>query len=519
MRTHAHCSTPKGLTWWWVALVCCIGGCATPPTAHREPAMTDWPTVEQRAATAPMPQSRTPAVDLPPAIAVSTPAVPDPMAPAPERALPTMIISDLDLPAVTDVTTVLRAMARAAEVNMMISPGVTGEISFTFREIPWDQAFRSVIATTGLGYTWEGDVLRVMTLDDMKRDLDIAAVRKERESVRAELRQVEPLAMQVFPIRYARARGLGDIVRVMLAGAPGDVTQAVISPRAYVSVDEENNAIVVHAIREDLAKAQILIEQLDQPKAQVHIEARIVEATRDTARQLGVQWGGQRATLDGGRLMTVGGPGVTAGGYASDFPAQFAQEVGVAPAGFTLGFISEKLGGSELLNLQLTALQRAGRIQILSSPSITTLDNEKAVIESGEERAYRVTTGTGNILDVSLEWKKAVLKLEVTPHVVDDAYLRVEIIANKDSFDETRPQTNNEFPVNTKHARTTVMLRDGETVVIGGLSLESKSDTQTGIPFLMNIPVVGHLFKNSGKAVKFDDTLIFITPRILRTGV
>ena len=165
--------------------------------------------------------------------------------------------------------------------------------------------------------------------------------------------------------------------------------------------------------------------------------------------------------------------------------------------------------------MQLTALQQKGRIQILSSPSITTLDNEAALIESGEERAYRVTTGTGNILDTSLEWKKAVLKLEVTPHVVDGEYLRVEILANKDSFDETKPQLNNEYPVNTKHASTTVLLRNGETVVIGGLSLEGESHTDAGIPVLMDIPVIGALFKNEGDNKKFDETLIFITPKII----
>jgi type IV pilus assembly protein PilQ len=249
-------------------------------------------------------------------------------------------------------------------------------------------------------------------------------------------------------------------------------------------------------------------------KWQVHIEARFVEATRDTARQLGVQWGATRAVVNNGRLTTIGGGGVTPSGYNSDFPAQFAQGI-APPAGFAMGVISEKLGGSELLNMQLTALQQKGRINILSSPSITTLDNEPAVIESGEERAYRETSGTGNDQDVSIQWKKAVLKLEVIPHVIDGEYLRVDIIANKDSFDETKPQSNNEFPVNTKNARTTVLLRNGETVVIGGLSVESKSDVQSGIPLLMDIPGVGNLFKNRSKAQKFDDTLIFITPQIV----
>ena len=487
-----------------------LTGCATPPSAHHRPALADWPV--EFAFVPELTPEREATLEWPPAASQAQPEVKEPVATVVERRLPTERVSDLAFTEVTDVATVLRALAKAADLNMMISPHVKGDVHFTFRDVPWDEVFRSVLSSTGLTYAWEGDILRVLTIDDLRREMEIESVQREREGVRAELRLVQPMIMQVYPIRYARARNLGDSVRGALAAEALDPGLA----RSYVTIDEDKNAIIIHAQREALDKAAALINQLDQPKPQIHIEARIVEATRDTARQLGVQWGGGTARVQGSRTFTVGGPGVAAGGFVSDFPAQFSQ--GLTPdAGFSLGFLSERFTGSELLNMQLTALQRNGQIQILSSPSITTLDNETAIIESGEERAYRVTTGTGNILDVSLEWKKAVLKLEVTPHVVDGYYLRVDIIANKDSFDETRPQTNNEFPVNTKHASTTVMLRDGQTVVIGGLSQESKSNVQSGIPFFMRLPIVGHLFKNSGNAAKFDDTLIFITPRILRS--
>lgn len=508
--------TRSGFAWGpALSVLLCLAGCATAPSAFRESVMTSW---EGDRNAWPFPASNHVSVVESSAPVRETPPDGGPGVKAPEtKALPSQTISDLDLAGVTDVATVLRAMARAAGVNILVSPSVKGEISFSFQDVPWDQAFRGVIASAGLTYVWEGDVLRVLTLDDLQKELAMENARAEREKVKAEVRQVEPLVMQVHQVRYARAKPLGDILAALLGGSFGAVRDAVPGQRVYVSVDEENNAIILHAPREDLQKAQTLMQQLDRPKPQVHIEARIVEATRDTARQLGVQWGGQYATIQGNRMLTAGGAGLTDGGFVSDFPAQFAQ--GLDPqAGFSLGFLSEKFGGSELLSMQLSALQRSGQIKILSSPSITTLDNEKAVIESGEERAYRVTTGTGNILDVSLEWKKAVLLLEVTPHVVDEGGLRVEIVANKDSFDETRPQTNNEFPVNTKHASTTVMLRNGQTVVIGGLSQESSSDVRNGIPVLMDLPLLGHLFRNTNTASKFDDTLIFITPTILGQG-
>ncbi len=490
-------------------LILLAAGCAAPPaTVRRPPHLDEWP-VETAADRQQETESKT--VET----AWVTPEKPsDPVTVTVARKLPTEHIQDMDIPEKTDVVTVLRAMAKAADVNILVGPGVEGEVTFTFRDVPWDQAFQSVISSAGLTWDWEGDVLRVQSVEDVRRELEMKTVRRDREQVRAELRRIEPMQMQIVHIRYVRAKALGDTLRHSLTPSIDEPVD-LLAPRSFVTVDEENNAIIIHAGRENLDKALAMIEELDKPRAQIHIEARIVEATRDTARQLGVQWGGHYQTVEGSRLTTVGGAGVTEQGFISDFPAQFAQEL-LPTAGFNLGFISEKFTSGELLHIQLTALQRAGQIKILSSPSITTLDHEPAIIESGEERAYRVTTGTGNILDVSLEWKKAVLQLEVTPHIVDREHLRVQISANKDSFDETKPQTNNEFPVNTKHARTTVMLRDGQTVVIGGLALETKSEAETGVPYLMNIPVLGHLFKNRNQTAKFDDTLIFITPRIIQ---
>lgn len=481
-------------------------GCAAPVVVKKPPALN-------HGAGSPKPSAAAAAADRPRALPS---VVEDAPRKSPERPpeiglkdLPTVVLSDLELTDEADVATILRTLAKAAGVNMLVSPQVSGTVAFAFKDVPWDQAFRSVIATAGLNYSWEGDVLRVMTIEDLKRELEMETVLKQRAGVKAEKRRVEPMAIQVIPIKYAKARTIGATLKILLADVADPAAGADYVSRASVSIDEENNAIIVHAIREDLAKAIALVERLDRAKRQVHIEARIVEATRDAARQLGVQWGGNAARLDNGRLLAVNGQG--ANGYGAAFPAQFAQSLD--PVGFTLGMLTEQVGASEWLSLQLTALARKGRIQILSSPSIITLDNEAAIVESGEERAYQKSSTTG--AGVDLEWKKAVLKLEVVPHVVDDDYLRVEIVANKDTFDETKPESNGEFPVNTKHASTTVLLRNGETVVIGGLSKEMDSSSSSGIPFLMDLPVLGSLFRNKGQAKSFDETLIFITPRIV----
>ena len=441
-------------------------------------------------------------------------AAPTGTAAVPPGSLPTMMITDLDLAGEVDIVTLLRMMARVADVNLLVSPRVSGTITFTFSGVTWDNAFRSIMASAGLAYEWEDDVLRVMTVEDLRRELEMETARRDRQSIRQDLTQTEPLVLEVIPVRYVSAENIGQTVARTIAGDQLARGESAVRGRAAVSVDTESNQLIIHAIRADVDKAVQLVERLDRMRPLVQIEAQIVEATRDTARQLGMQWGGGASRVRGSRLVGVGDAGATAGEFVSDFPAQFAVG-GASATGFGLGITSDRIGMNEMLQLQLTALQQQGTVNIQANPTVTTLDNEMAVIESGEERAYRVSTGTGNILDVSLEWKKAVLRLEVTPHVIDENMLRVVIVANKDSFDESKPQTNNEFPVNTKRARTTVMLANGETTMIGGFSLESSSEAKAGVPVLMHIPLVGRLFRSKTNLGRFDETIIFITPTIL----
>lgn len=528
----------------WIVFV---AGCATSTeVVHRAPALSEWPA----------PVKATPGVEQSPPMpaAEQTPvASPGSVAVISRPVLPTNIITDLELTDEADVATILRTLAKSVNINMLVSPDVTGRMRFAFRDIPWDQAFKSVISTAGLTYMWEGNVLRVMTLSDIKRNVEMETLLKEQEDVRAELKMVEPMIMKVIRLKHAKATTVGfTINQLIMAQIKENVTTDVASQarvrkapnfvkfddkyvrsdlmeaslesfqlsqyaRFRISVDSINNAIIVHAVPDDVEKVAALVSELDVPKSQVQIEARIVEATRDTARQLGIQWGGTLAMVQDGRQITTGGKGITANGYNADFAAQFAQSITPPTAGFSLGMISERIGGSELLSMQLSALQQRGRLQIVSSPSIKTLDNEAAIIESGEERAYRKTTGTGNEADVTVEWKKATLSLAVIPHVVDEGNLHLEIFASKDSFDESKPQSNNEFPVNTKRASTSVVLRDGETIVIGGLSMETDGATESGVPYLMDIPGLGYLFKSKGTSRKFDETLIFITPKIITT--
>ncbi len=458
-----------------------------------------------------------------PVEAVSKPASLDESVTAP-RLLPRMKIENLHLTEAVEVSTALRMLAQIADINLMVSPGVSGQVELNFRNIAWNEAFESVLDSAGLAHRWQGNILRVLTIDDLRRELELKRVLRDGESVREDMRMVEPLVVEVIPLRYVSVETMSATLSRVLgvsetggAGRAGTgtgetrVTQA--HGRVSVSMDTESNAVIVHARRKDVEKALELVAQLDTPRPLVQIEARIVETTRDTARQLGMEWGGQTSRMRGGRIVSVGGQD---GGTVAHFPAQFRTGAGAEqrPVGFALAGSAMRPSGAELLNVQLTALQESGRLQIKASPTVTTLDNESAVIESGEERAYVSSRGTVET-DQRLEWKTAALLLEVTPHVIDGDLLRVQIVANKDSFDETRPTTNNEFPVNTKRARTTVLLQNGETTMIGGFSMESQSDTTSGVPGLKHLPLLGNLFRSRSRLDRFDETIIFITPTIL----
>jgi type IV pilus assembly protein PilQ len=258
-----------------------------------------------------------------------------------------------------------------------------------------------------------------------------------------------------------------------------------------------------------------LVTELDQPTAQVLIEAHIIEATSETARELGVQWGGLYTGSDYWVTPNASdGIGLTGAdtvnptsGWASNFPADVSG-ASVDGAGFALGMIVQS--GDLLLSAQLNALEEEGKLNILSKPSITTLDNQTAIIESGDEVPFQTVDDN----KVQIEYKKAVLRLEVTPHVIEGDTLKMDIITNKDELDFTRTVSGNPTVI-TKKAETNVVLFDGQTTVIGGLNKQTDRDLDYGLPWLRSIPGLGYLFKGESKSSQMQELLIFITPHIL----
>jgi type IV pilus assembly protein PilQ len=478
-----------------------IGGCAGPKLEKKNPFFDEWK-ARAEASRGYSPAKKEPGAEQPQVIKPEATSQDMEIEEIVEKPLPTRKIS-LKMTNI-DASVVLRALARAADQNIIVSEKVTGKMNINISQAPWDQVFLGILRTQGLSYAWEGEIIRIMTADDMEADLKRQA--RQREMKISEL----PLT-RIVPIRYATADKLKDNLTKFLTNDKDG------NPIGSILVDDHTNSLIIQAIRADLKNIIAVIDQLDKPTPQVLIEAYIVEANKDVARELGIQWGGVGRVKDGSSIGfgtgsnsgVLGGsvdtPVDPASGTVVNLPAQPLS--GFEP--FSLGLIYQNVGDL-LLTAQLSALQDSGKLNILSSPSITTQDNNTATIESGEEIPFQ-TVEDG---EVNVEFKKAVLKLTVTPHVIDNIELKMYINVHKDEADFSRTVLGNPTII-TKNAETNVNLRDGQTIVIGGLNKETTSRSDTGVPYLEDIPGLGYLFKRKGSDDRMEDLLIFITPHIL----
>ncbi|PKN77072.1 MAG: type IV pilus secretin PilQ [Deltaproteobacteria bacterium HGW-Deltaproteobacteria-10] len=407
-----------------------------------------------------------------------------------------------------DLKAVLRAMAKAVDLNLLMKNDIKGEVSVDFRGVAWDQAFTGLLRTYGLSYIWEGNIIRVMTLDDIDRDL------KQKMSLR-DIQWVEPLMQPVvINIDYADTKKLKETLDDFLTRDKDG------KPRGSVKVDEHSNSLVISAMQNDLTKMLPIIEILDKPTPQIQIKANIVETTKATARDLGIMWGGSRTGTLGGseNLYVRGGKNAPVGGIGGqglgiNFPALSADAV--ATASGTLGLLFGTIGGN-LLEVQLQALQTESKLNILSSPSITTLDNQKAFTENGQRVPFITTTTSAGTTSQTVTFEEVVLRLEITPHVIDGKNLKMTIVVKKDELDFSKSDTMGGNPIiMKKQTQTVLIVKDGETIVISGLTKQKNEFSGAGLPWFKDIPVLGWLFKSDARNEEMQEVLVFITPRIL----
>jgi type IV pilus assembly protein PilQ len=461
-----------------------------------------------------------------------------------ERPLPTLPTT-LDVHD-TEIRAVLQALAKAARQNILINANIKGSATVRFTRTPWNEAFMALLKSHALTYAWEGDIIRVLSIEDMKKQLEIDELRAKSTSQGMAIKQLVPFRTRVIKIKYANiwdiqgslisalggeSKKSGSMSQDETGGAASNVSISTEqkTDRGNVFVDVHSNSLILQARPEDMEMLTNLVGILDRPPKQIHLKAYIVEATKQTGRELGMQWGGRwsnklsgssdSATIgsgvgdDDGTSAPLFGVGNSGQGMISNFPFSSVVAPGMGSSGLGLNFLLGN-SASDILEAQLTALETKGEINILSSPSITTMDNLMAFTESGSKVPY-VSYDDG---DKTVEFEDAVLRLEITPHVIDSTYLKMKILVKKDEVDfSDATKVDGNPTIVKKQTSTNLIVRNNETIVISGLTKQTLSDATSQVPGLGDVPGLGWLFKGNNKSDDMEEILIFVTPSILET--
>jgi len=404
-----------------------------------------------------------------------------------------------------DIQNVLRLIAEVSNKNIVISDAVKGKVTIRLLNVPWDMALDVILKTYALEKEELGpNILRVAPYTQLKREREDA--RKAEEA----LERVETLETRLVPVNYAKAQDLESVIGRLKSKRPD----------ASILVDSRTNSLIIRDIPLNISEMVKLVRSLDTQTPQVLIEAKIVELDVNFERELGIQWGtqfnagpatGNPTGLNFPHTASVGGvidniAGETVAGIANpvvNLPAAVDDSAGGA-----LGFSLASITNSFQLDAQLSALEKRNHARILSSPRVATLSNQEARINQGQEVPYQTTSDEGT----KTEFKEAVLALSVTPQITFDRSIIMSILVTNDT--PIRDPTVG-FIIGTKEARTTVLVRDGDTAVIGGIYTNNDAESLGGVPYLMDIPVAGSLFKKKGETNKRTELIIFITPRII----
>ena len=398
-----------------------------------------------------------------------------------------------------DVRSLLQVIADFTNLNIITSDSVGGTITLRLKDVPWDQALDIILQSKGLDMRKNGNVVLVAPRDE------IAAKEKLELEARNQIADLEPLRSEAFVVNYQKA----EDVRKLLT----DDKQRLISKRGSVAVDPRTNQLFVQDTVARLEDVRRMLQRIDIAVPQVLIEARIVEADDKFSRNLGVRFGYGRITSEtavGGRnvfppLTNSGSGNVAVNPINVDLPA--AGINGFNPGSFNLTLFNSAL--TRLINLELNALEADGRGKIISSPRVVTADKVKATIEQGTEIPYQQATSSGA---TSVAFRKAVLKLEVTPQITPEGAIFLDVKVNKDS---RGIETSAGPAIDTKNVQTQVLVENGGTVVLGGIYEQQERTTVTKVPLLGDLPVVGYLFKNTAQINDRTELIIFITPRVI----
>ena len=409
---------------------------------------------------------------------------------------------------------VLRQLSDIGGVNLVIDASVppTSAIDLKLTQVPWDQVMDVVLKTGQLTYQMDGTVIRVMTRDARRKELEDEAHQKRASQ------QAPDLETMHHKLNYAQA---AEVKRLL------DAT--LLSDRGSVEVDERSNMLIIRDVRMVLDAMRPVLQEVDQPEPQVEIEARIVQANRDTARALGVMWGfNGRVAPELGNTTNLAFPnrGTVSGRVSEQGPVTQGPNdpratnlertgtgvnLGVPGATSAIGLSMGSINGAFGIDVELTALERKGELRIISTPRVTTQNNKEAVITQGFEIPIQVVANN----TVTVNFKDAALKLTVVPQITGANTVILQI-ALENGFPDFSRAVNGNPSINTQRASTQVQVVDGVTTVIGGIMQSRESNAVDRTPGISHIPLLGWLFKRESTAAESQELLVFITPRIIR---
>ena len=413
-----------------------------------------------------------------------------------------------------DIHNILRLLSDVGQVNIVTSDDVKGEVTIKMKNVPWDQALDVILRAKLLGQVREGNLIRVAPLAVLEKEIEQDIARQR------QMNDVLPTETRLIGVSYADAHALQDRVKDLL------------SPRGRASVDDRTNQLIVSDVARNLTLIEDLVRNLDTQTSQVIIEARIVEASSNFVRQIGVQWGGSgfrdanhanptglafpyNIAAGGGAVdaTTPRGGLVGSGAASPDFAVNLPAPVGTGSGG-ALGLMLGSVNGAFNLNLRLSALETTGQVRILSSPRISTLDNVEASINQGVSIPISIVSAQG----IQTVFVEANLGLTVKPHVTHEGTVVMTIHVTRNEPDFVNTGARGDPTIRRKDAKTVMLVQDGETAVIGGIYQRNSGLSFSKVPFFGDLPFIGFFFRNRKENDDREEFLVFITPRIANTA-
>lgn len=422
-----------------------------------------------------------------------------------------------------DMRALLQVIADFTNFNIITSETVGGSLTLRLKDVPWDQGLDIIMQAKGLAARKTGNVIWIAPQDEI-----LTKERKEYEA-REQLANLEPVRSQNFQLNYVHAQDVANALIGSQLGGDKDRGRSILSGRGTIIIEPRTNQMFITDIPTKLEEVALLLSKIDIPVRQVQIEARIVEASESFSRNLGFIWGynpglwNRQPSVGNSQLGIVGGGTgnisqawngtYSSAGTTSNAATTYLNNFANLPAGtstFDATFALFSAASGRTLALEIQAAEAEGRVKTVASPRLITSDQKQASIEQGVQIPYQQATSSGA---TSVTFKSATLKLSVTPQITPEGNVILDVDVNKDSLAQSSSAAGQ--GINTKHIATQVLVENGGTVVIGGIYEQSIDDSISKVPVLGDLPLIGRLFRSTSKVASRNETMVFITPRIV----